>query len=86
MLSCQLVDDCPAAEPCLVQETDGPQLLAVIVTVPPLAGSDVGEAETEHDGVVVPPLQLTVTLLNESTLDVQLPPLMVIVSPAMARG
>jgi hypothetical protein len=70
----------------LVHDTLVPQLLAVIVTLPPLAGSDVGEAETEHDGVVVPPLQLIVTLLAVSTLDVQLPPLMVIVRPSEGVG
>jgi hypothetical protein len=84
MLSIQLVP-LPAAELFLVQETLAPQLLDT-VTLPPLAGNDVGEAETVHDGVVVPPLQLIVTLLAVSTLDVQLPPLMVIVRPSEGVG
>jgi hypothetical protein len=75
----------PAAELFLVHETVAPQLLDS-ETVPPLAGSDVGCADTVQDGVVVPPLQLIVTLLAESTLDVQLPPLMVIVTPSEGVG
>jgi hypothetical protein len=84
MLSCQLVP-LPATELFFVQETVAPQLLDT-VTLPPLAGNDVGEAATVQDGFVVPPLQLIVTLLAESTLDVQLPPLMVIVTPSEGVG
>jgi hypothetical protein len=68
-----------------VHDVTVPQLL-LSETVPPLAGSDVGEAETVHDGFVVP-LQLIVTLPAVSTVDWQVAELlMVIVSPSEGVG
>jgi hypothetical protein len=51
----------PAFAP--VHDVTAPQLL-FSVTLPPLDGSDVGLALTEHAGLVVPPEQLIETLLN----------------------
>ena len=51
MLSCHCVDDCDTAVPDFVQDEIVPQFDAVMVTVPPLDGTEVGDADTLHTGL-----------------------------------
>jgi len=67
MPSCQELAPCETAVPDFVHEEIVPQLVAVMVTVPPAAGNEVGEAATLQ---TAPPLveQLMVMFPTESTI------------------
>ena len=66
MLSCHCAADCESGLPDFVHDEIVPQLLAVIVTVPPLEGIDDGDAETLHTDPLVE--QLIVMLPAPSTM------------------